>query len=123
MIKVIRGGWRDMTVLFNVCWFPQTQDRTSWPVNDLAMEIGITPALLRRKVVLWVNHGVLKEAQTSVESDMLYHLVEEPIVGNGFSKGHMGKSNIANTEERMLQDLATHESLVLGMLPDFHKMI
>lgn len=37
--------------------------------------------------MLWVNHGVLKEAQTSVESDMLYHLVEEPIVGNGFSKG------------------------------------
>jgi anaphase-promoting complex subunit 2 len=44
----------------------QTKER--WGLDELAREMGVTEAVLRRKAVVWINQGVLVEEKGEAES-------------------------------------------------------
>lgn len=41
----------------------QFQDRGSWPAAELAASLGTSPDALRRKIIFWINQGVLSESK------------------------------------------------------------
>ena len=41
----------------------QFQDRASWRAAELAAALGTSPDALRRKIIFWINQGVLSEAK------------------------------------------------------------
>ncbi|CAM6053442.1 unnamed protein product [Sphagnum tenellum] len=42
----------------------QFQDRQSWTINELSEVMSIPPSILRRRIALWQNKGILKEVTT-----------------------------------------------------------
>lgn len=43
---------------FHAAILLQFKERSDWPAAQLASELGVTPEVLRRRVVFWINKGL-----------------------------------------------------------------
>jgi anaphase-promoting complex subunit 2 len=97
------------------------EERARWPARELADAVGAPLAVLRKKVVFWVNQGVLAESPGQ-DGAGAYHLVEagEGATGGG-ARGpgeeegvtvvadEEGESAVASAEEQMASDMQIYK--------------
>eukprot|EP00250_Pteridium_aquilinum_P008763 c18193_g1_i1 orf=359-3379(-) len=110
------------------------EDCNSWAATDLASALGVPVATLRRRIMLWVNQGVLLES-SGIKSGELYYTIIENIGDGGSRSGATalrssdsalpllgeddGESAVASMEDQLQQEMNVYESYVLGMLTNF----
>lgn len=75
----------DQTLEFNVSPFHASvlmhfQSRPEWPAAELAERMGVAPDALRRKIVFWINQGVLSESRVTGQQ-LVYRRNEQLLHG------------------------------------------
>lgn len=109
------------------------EDQDRWTTEDLASKLGMTTALLRRRITLWQSHGLLKE-----ESADLWVLHEDrPLSGGAVLSGKgadkIGDTFILDPEDELEpatataqdlreEELNTYWSYIEGMLRNLESM-
>jgi anaphase-promoting complex subunit 2 len=100
--------------------------RDAWHAAELAAALRIAPQLLRQKVALWVNAGVLREERDRL-GDTLYTVADafgddDAAAGAGGGAapgGEDGGGAVASAEEQAAAEMAVYEQYVIGMLTNF----
>ncbi|KAI5060978.1 hypothetical protein GOP47_0023483, partial [Adiantum capillus-veneris] len=107
------------------------EDHASWAATDLASALGVPVSTLRRRIMLWVNQGVLLESLGDKPGELYYTIIEN--IGDGGSRNGVatndtavpllgeddGESAVASMEDQLQQEMNVYESYVLGMLTNF----
>ncbi|MCO5567286.1 hypothetical protein L7F22_020976 [Adiantum nelumboides] len=113
------------------------EDHASWAATDLASALGVPVATLRRRIMLWVNQGVLLESLGDKPGELYYTIIEN--IGDGGSRNGAttirsndtsvpllgeddGESTVASMEDQIQQEMNVYESYVLGMLTNFEAL-
>jgi len=94
----------------------------SWKVTDLATAVGLSVALVRRKVVYWINQGVLVER---VEGGQSYFDASdgESQTRAAWSGAHEEADSVVESAEQQREaEMAVYESYVVGMLTNFKSL-
>ncbi|KAK3269644.1 hypothetical protein CYMTET_21934 [Cymbomonas tetramitiformis] len=105
-----------------ICKF---EEQPEWLAGDLATTLQVSAAVLRNKVVLWVNHGVLMETRSADGGDVLYSMVEyrEQLNGSDAGRSIGSQDDVdlrdASDEEQRQRDLVKYDSLVRGLLTNY----
>lgn len=112
----------------------QFEGCASWAATDLAAALGVPVTTLRRRIMLWVNQGVLVESSGAKLGESYYTIVENmgdvgsrscaPTLGASDSAVPLlgeeeGESAVASMEDQLQQEMNVYESYVLGMLTNF----
>ena len=79
-----------------------------WGQDDLAAEMGINRATLRRKAVVWINNGLLVEEKA--DDVAAYRLTTGEDGGGGA---------VASAEDQAAAGMMVYEQYVMGMLTNF----
>ncbi|KAH7437518.1 hypothetical protein KP509_05G076000 [Ceratopteris richardii] len=110
------------------------ESQSSWAATDLASALGVTVSTLRRRIMLWVNQGVLLESAGNRPGELYYTIIENVSdVGNRNVANALrtsdstvqllgeddGESGVASMEDQLQQEMNVYESYVLGMLTNF----
>ena len=99
-----------------------------WELEALAEAMSLAPAVLRRKMRMWVNAGVLLEQQAA-DGSVAYSVVEALFSAD--EEGEMGappavdeerESAVATAEEQEAAGMRVYEQYVLGMLTNFDSL-
>ncbi|KAL4426176.1 hypothetical protein ABPG77_007458 [Micractinium sp. CCAP 211/92] len=115
----------DQTLEFNVSPFHASvlmhfQTRPEWPAAELAEQMGVEPDVLRRKVVFWINQGVLSESRAPGQALPVYRRNEQlqtgPALGGDQQEGMELEEGGADQEH---QEMAAYEPFIMGMLTNF----
>ncbi|PSC76910.1 anaphase-promoting complex subunit 2 [Micractinium conductrix] len=97
------------------------QHRPEWPAAELAERFGVPPDVLRRKIVFWINQGVLGESRAAGQPLPTYHrnetLQSGPAAGGGEQEGLMEMEEGGAKDEHA--DMAGYEPFIVGMLTNF----
>lgn len=113
------------------------EDCASWTATDLASALGVPVSTLRRRIMLWVNQGVLLESSGAKSGELYYTIIEN--IGDGGSRNGAsvlrssdsalpllgeedGEIAVASMEEQLRQEMNVYESYVLGMLTNFDSL-
>ncbi|KAK9820288.1 hypothetical protein WJX72_008627 [[Myrmecia] bisecta] len=106
------------------------QTVSSWRGSELAKEVGLPPSTLRRRIVFWVNQGVLSESRAP-SGEYLYARMEQ-MAETGPGAGGAGAADtvmddelttsVATAEDQLQQEMAVYESFVMGMLTNFERL-
>ena len=100
----------------------QFQDRASWRAAELAAALGTSPDALRRKIIFWINQGVLSEAKAD---GALVYARNESLQSSGAMAGDadmMADMDEAAGQDTGLQDMAKYEPFIMGMLTNFDSL-
>ncbi|KAG6547269.1 hypothetical protein Mapa_011205 [Marchantia paleacea] len=114
----------------------QFESQSRWLASDLALAVGVPLVTLRRRIMLWVNQGVLVESPGPRDGEWLYTIVENigevgnrtagpsaagdaalPLLGE-----EDGESAVASMEDQWQQEMSVFESYVVGMLTNFESL-
>ncbi|KAJ7530253.1 hypothetical protein O6H91_15G086400 [Diphasiastrum complanatum] len=115
----------------------QFEEHPRWAASELASAVGIHETTLRRRIMLWVNQGVLVESHGSKEDEPFYEIVENmgdaanqssritqsisdiavPLLGE-----EEGESAVASVEDQWQQEMTVYESYIIGMLTNFDSL-
>jgi anaphase-promoting complex subunit 2 len=68
------------------------QDKQIWTINELSEVMAIPPSILRRRIALWQNKGILKETTT----DRFVLIEDERIVSSHSTQNNETLMNIEN---------------------------
>jgi anaphase-promoting complex subunit 2 len=101
-------------------------DADAWPAAALAAALGVAPAMLRKKAVLWVNAGVLREARDA-RGELTYSVADafgdaDGGGGGGGGGADDGAGAVASAEEQAAAEMAVYEQYVVGMLTNFESL-
>ncbi|XP_054153542.1 anaphase-promoting complex subunit 2-like [Oppia nitens] len=84
-------------------------DRTEWSISELSEAMSIPPSILRRRITLWQNKGILKETTTDrfvlVEDDRIVASNPSATVGPAVGGGSHDLSTHMNMENDFDDDL------------------
>lgn len=108
------------------------EQRPRWTNGELATALSVPSVTVRRRVSIWVNQGVLSEAQLLPGGTEMVYTVAERLgqvgdsgnpstsaSGDTVAMEEEGESVIASVEAQKEQEWAVHESFVMGMLTTF----
>ncbi|KAL3697240.1 hypothetical protein R1sor_011316 [Riccia sorocarpa] len=112
----------------------QFESQSSWLASDLALSVGVPLATLRRRIMLWVNQGVLVESPGPKDGEWSYRIVEN--IGEVGTRAagpsasgdaaplldEDGESAVASMEDQWQQEMSVFESYVVGMLTNFESL-
>jgi len=96
------------------------QRSKTWRAKDLAEALGVSVDALRKRIVVWMNHGVLVERKEGHE--MVYALSEasgEVDDMGGVHDEDEPASGVASAEETAAAGMMVYEQYVMGMLTNF----
>lgn len=112
------------------------EKQTRWTATELAEAVGVPVITLRRRIMLWVNQGVLVESHTAKDGDTVYCIVET--MGDAGARAGVGapsmdaalpllgdeerESAVASMEDQWQQEMNVYESYVIGMLTNFDSL-
>jgi anaphase-promoting complex subunit 2 len=126
--------WRDVEVSVSVGPIEAAlihffQDKERWSANDLATALGVSKQTLRRKAVVWINAGVLKEEAggddvskhgyrltTGADADAA-EFEFGAAAADDSSAG--GGGAVASAEDQAAAGMKVYEQYVIGMLTNF----
>jgi anaphase-promoting complex subunit 2 len=127
--------WRDVEVSVSVGPIEAAlihffQDKERWSANDLATALGVSKQTLRRKAVVWINAGVLKEETggddhvggpgyrltTGADADAA-EFEFGAAAADDSSAG--GGGAVASAEDQAAAGMKVYEQYVIGMLTNF----
>jgi anaphase-promoting complex subunit 2 len=97
----------------------QFQAHPEWSQAALAVAVGAPPEMLRRKIVYWVNQGVLSERRAG-DGAIVYCRNEQLQSGGGAGDGEAGmdvEDGGAGQAEAL--EMARLDPFILGMLTNF----
>ena len=100
----------------------QRKDR--WGQDELAAEMGINRATLRRKAVVWINQGLLVEEKNEGPDGSSYRLTtgDDGRVAFGAAAADDeggGGGAVASAEDQAAAGMKVYEQYVIGMLTNF----
>ena len=107
----------------------QTKER--WGLQELATEMGVTKAVLRRKTVVWVNQGILVEGKDDSQGGggggddaSFYRLTsgedDQAAFGAAAADDEGGGGGaVASTEDQEAAGMKVYEQYIIGMLTNF----
>ncbi|CAM6090151.1 unnamed protein product [Calypogeia fissa] len=114
----------------------QFEGKSSWAASDLAEAVGVSASTLRRRIMLWVNQGVLVESSGARDGESEYTIVEN--LGDGANRNsgptvagdaalpllgeEEGERAVASMEDQWQQEMNVFESYVVGMLTNFESL-
>ena len=126
--------WRDVEVSVSVGPIEAAlihffQDKARWSANELATALGVSKQTLRRKAVVWINAGVLKEEAGG----------DDHVAGHGYrlttgadadaasafgaaaadDSSAGGGGAVASAEDQAAAGMKVYEQYVIGMLTNF----
>ena len=96
------------------------QYEKSWRASDLAAELGVSVDAMRKRIVVWLNNGVLAERKDGHE--IVYALTEpsdEIDTMDGMHDDEEHVSAVVTAEEAMAAGMTVYEQYVMGMLTNF----
>ena len=96
------------------------QSQSVWTANDLAKKLSISVDALRKRIVLWINFGVLVERKD--ERGVVYSLAEPTDNVDAMTGVHADdehESAVASAEETAAAGMVVYEQYVMGMLTNF----
>lgn len=112
------------------------ENQPRWTATALAEAVGLPVATLRRRIMLWMNQGVLVESHNTKDGDIEYSIVET--MGDAGSRAGAGapsmdsalpllgdeerESAVASMEDQWHQEMNVYESYVIGMLTNFDSL-
>ncbi|XP_024541138.1 anaphase-promoting complex subunit 2 isoform X1 [Selaginella moellendorffii] len=105
-----------------------------WSASELAAASGIPVTTLRRRIVLWINQGVLVESHGDKDGEVFYQVVET--IGDGGQRGASapteaavplleeedGQSAVTPMEDQWQQEMNVYESYIVGMLTNLESL-
>ncbi|CAK9234248.1 unnamed protein product [Sphagnum troendelagicum] len=115
----------------------QFEAQPRWTAAELAEAVGVPILTLRRRIMLWVNQGVLRESHTISDGEIVYTIVETMGDAGGRTSGGTmaandaavpllseedGESAVASMEDQWQQEMSVYESYVVGMLTNFDSL-
>ena len=91
-----------------------------WSARDLAAKLGVSDDILRKRIVVWLNNGVLIEKKDGHE--VFYSLTDpsdrvDDMQGVHDDEEHV--SAVASAEETAAAEMMVYEQYVMGMLTNF----
>ncbi|GFV99029.1 anaphase-promoting complex subunit 2 [Trichonephila clavipes] len=96
------------------------QEKSKWSITELSSEMQIQPSVLRRKITLWQNHGVLSETESDV-----FELIEEQQTVNREAMvviEEEEESVTASSQDMKEEELQTFWSFIVGMLTNMESL-
>ncbi|XP_060520265.1 anaphase-promoting complex subunit 2 [Cylas formicarius] len=92
------------------------QDKNTWDVEELSKEMRCPPTILRRKIGLWLSHGVLIETEPGVfcvqeEVEERHHTQDDFYV-----EEYESESAMASAQDQKEEELQNIWSYIMGML-------
>ena len=96
------------------------QTQSVWTANALAQKLSLSIDALRRRIVLWINHGVLVERKD--ERGVVYSIAEPTDNVDAMADVHADdehESAVASAEETAAAGMVVYEQYVMGMLTNF----
>ncbi|CAL1295243.1 unnamed protein product [Larinioides sclopetarius] len=96
------------------------QEKPRWSITELSSEMQIQPSVLRRKITLWQNHGILYETETDV-----FVLIEEQQTANREAVVMIEEeeeSVTASSQDMKEEELQTFWSFIVGMLTNMESL-
>ncbi|GAB4822840.1 hypothetical protein N2152v2_009886 [Parachlorella kessleri] len=97
------------------------KNRPDWPAAELAKELGVTPEVLRKRAVLWINKGVLSEVREA-HAGVVYRSNDQ-LQGSGAGgdmDAAMEEEHAPETDQQ--QSMRSLEPFILGMLTNFDSL-
>jgi len=93
--------------------------QSDWSANDLADVLDISIDALRKRIVLWINYGVLVERKD--ERGVVYALADPADDIDSMTGVHDDEheSAVASAEETAAAGMIVYEQYVMGMLTNF----
>ncbi|KAI3433290.1 hypothetical protein D9Q98_003109 [Chlorella vulgaris] len=112
----------EQTLEFNVSPFHASvlmhfHSRPEWPAADLADKMGVAPDVLRRKMMYWINQGVLSESRAGAQQ-AVYRRNEQLQTGPAVGGDQEGMEVEEGARDEM-QEMAAYEPFIMGMLTNF----
>lgn len=106
----------------------QFQEQPRWTSKDLAAAVGISVDTLCRRIILWVNQGILMESSGTTSDEHVYTIVENigdtghddvdtRVVGTAFLEEE--EEEALEEEQLQTKNLVVYEFFVKGMLTNF----
>lgn len=92
----------------------------SWRASDLAHEVGVSVDALRKRIAVWINHGVLIERNDG--QGVVYaltDLTDEVDAMDGVHNDDEYISGVVTAEESAAAGMMVYEQYVMGMLTNF----
>lgn len=104
----------------------QFQEQPRWTSKELAAAVGISVDTLCRRIILWVNQGILMESPGTTSDKHVYSIVEKigdtvhddvenRVVGAAF----LEEEEASEEEQLQTKNLVVYEFFVKGMLTNF----
>lgn len=104
------------------------QEQARWTSKDLAAAVGISVDTLCRRIILWVNQGILMESAGTTSDEHVYTIVENigdtchddvdtRVVGTAFLEEE--EEEALEEDQLQTKNLAVYEVFVKGMLTNF----
>ena len=96
------------------------QHEKSWRASDLAAELGVSVEAMRKRIVVWLNNGVLAEKKDG--NEIVYALTEpsdEIDAMDGIHDDDEHVSAVVTAEEAAAAGMMVYEQYVMGMLTNF----
>ena len=92
-----------------------------WSARDLAAKLGVSDDVLRKRIVVWLNNGVLIEKKDG-RHEVFYSLTDpsdrvDDMQGVHDDEEHV--SAVASAEETAAAEMMVYEQYVMGMLTNF----
>lgn len=99
------------------------EEHAEWAPTDLAESLGVNADTLRRKIVYWINQGVILEVRGEGRASLLYRRSEElqRPAGGGADDGDSGM-DVDGGEVPTVDPMSHYEPFVLGMLTNFDSL-
>ncbi|KAI7840711.1 hypothetical protein COHA_005527 [Chlorella ohadii] len=112
----------DQTLEFNVSPFHASvlmhfQTRPEWPAAELAERMGVAPDALRRKIVFWINQGVLSESRVAGQQ-LVYRRNEQLQTWPAVAPEQEGMELEGGAADEHAE-MAAYEPFIMGMLTNF----
>ena len=111
----------------------QFQTKERWGMDELAAELGITKATLRRKTVVWVNRGLVAEEKAPGAvggSETSYYVLTSGKDGGDNKFGAAaaddeggGGGAVASAEDQAAAGMKVYEQYAVGMLTNFPSLL
>lgn len=95
------------------------QDREEWSIQELANVLSVSAEFVRKKIMFWINQGVISEMKSSSGSSFVRN---EKLLKTAGTPGEIDVSMDIDRETNDQGNMDKYEQFILGMLTNFDSL-